>query len=59
MEIGNKIKKRTGYAFEGVIVSVFKNSVGAVRIVAEHTASKTPKNGGMLHIFSENQLQVL
>jgi hypothetical protein len=58
MKIGDKVKKVKGYAFEGEIVSVFENSKGETRIVAEHEGSKTDKTGGMLHIFSESQLEV-
>ena len=56
LKIGDKIKKSKGYAFEGVVVAVFKNTKGQVRIVAEHLGSQTEESGGMLHIFSETQL---
>ena len=56
MNVGDKIKKSKGYSFEGVVVSVFKNSKGQVRVVAEHSGSQNEESGGMLHIFSESQL---
>jgi len=52
-KVGDKVSKPKGYAFDGVVVSVFKTLTGNIRVVAELTTS----NGeGMLHIFSENQL---
>jgi len=56
MNVGDKIKKLKGYSFEGEVVSVFKNSKGQVRVVAEHSGSQNEESGGMLHIFSESQL---
>ena len=56
MNVGDLVKKEKGYAFEGDIVCVFKNTKGQVRIVAEHLGSQTESSGGMLHIFSESQL---
>ena len=58
MKIGDKITKSKGYAFEGEIVAIFKNTKGQVRIVAEHYGSQTETSGGMLHIFSESQLEI-
>lgn len=51
-KIGDKIKKNTGYAFDGIIVAIFQNTKGETRIVAEL------ENNGMLHIFSPNQLSL-
>lgn len=59
MKIGDKVKKKKGYAFDGIIVSVFENTKGQTRIVAEHLGSQTEESGGMLHIFNENQLEIL
>lgn len=54
-KIGDKIKKSKGYTFNGTVVSVFQNLAGETRIVAELTT----ENGlGMLHIFSESQLEL-
>ena len=57
IKLGDKVSKRKGYAFNGVVVAVFVNTKGQTRIVAEHTGSQTEESGGMLHIFSESQLQ--
>lgn len=54
-EVGDKIKKVSGYVFNGEIVSVFTNLAGETRIVAELT---TENGKGMLHIFSESQLEL-
>jgi hypothetical protein len=50
--IGDKVCKPKGYAFDGIVVAVFKNTNGDVRIVAEL------EGNGMLHIFSESQLEL-
>lgn len=52
MKIGDKIRKPNGYAFDGTIRSVFENSKGETRIVAELD------DNGMLHIFSPSQLEL-
>lgn len=59
MKIGDKVKKKKGYAFDGVIVAVFQNTKRQTRIVAEHLGSQTEESGGMLHIFNESQLMVI
>ena len=51
-KIGDKIQKPKGYKFDGIIVAIFQNTAGETRIVAEL------ENNGMLHIFSETQLQL-
>jgi hypothetical protein len=51
-KIGDKVKKPKGYAFDGIIVSIFENTKGELRIVAEL------ENNGMLHIFSPTQLEL-
>jgi len=50
-KIGDRIYKPKGYAFPGIIVSVFETTTGEIRLVAELD------NTGMLHIFSESQLE--
>ena len=50
-QVGDKIRKPKGYAFDGTIVSVFQNTKGDIRVVAELDGK------GMLHIFSESQLE--
>jgi hypothetical protein len=52
MQVGDKVSKPKGYAFDGIVVAVFKNTKGDVRIVAEL------EGNGMLHIFSESQLEL-
>lgn len=51
-KIGDKVRKIKGYAFDGIIVSVFNNTKGETRLVAEL------ENNGMLHIFNEDQLEL-
>jgi len=52
MKTGDKIRKLKGYEFNGTIRSVFENSKGETRIVAELDGN------GMLHIFSPSQLEL-
>ena len=53
-KVGDLVCKPKGYSFNGQVRSVFETSSGEVRVVAE----LSPGNGGgMLHIFSENQLE--
>lgn len=49
---GDKVCKPSGYAFDGAVVSVFTNTKGEVRLVVELDYN------GMLHIFSEKQLEL-
>ena len=51
-KIGDKVYKPKGYKFPGIVVSVFKTTSGEVRVVAEM------EDNGMLHIFSETQLEL-
>lgn len=51
-KVGDEIYKPKGYKFPGVVVSVFETTNGDIRIVAEM------KDNGMLHIFSESQLEL-
>ena len=55
--VGDKIRKVGGYAFDGEVVSVFKNTKGQIRIVAEHYGSQTESSGGLLHIFAASQIE--
>jgi len=48
---GDQIYKPKGYKFPGTIVSVFKNTKGGTRLVAEM------EDVGILHIFNEGQLE--
>jgi hypothetical protein len=53
-KVGDLVSKPKGYTYDGTVVSVFRNLAGEIRVVAELTTG----NGlGMLHIFSENQLE--
>ena len=52
--IGDRVRKRAGYAYPGVIVSVFATQAGAVRYVVE---ADHPFFAGMLHIFNGDQLE--
>ncbi|MEH2496200.1 MAG: hypothetical protein E6G80_17760 [Alphaproteobacteria bacterium] len=54
LKVGDLVKKRTGYAYPGVIVSVFTTQAGAVRYVVE---ADHPEFAGMLHIFNADQLE--
>jgi hypothetical protein len=56
-KVGDEIRKTKGYAFIGVVVSVFENTKGQVRIVAEHYGSQTKESGGLLHIFAASQIE--
>lgn len=65
--IGDKVFKPKGYRFEGEVRGVFTNRFGETRVAVELVNeipaaipihSPTPGNGnGMIHIFSENQLE--
>jgi hypothetical protein len=52
-KIGDEVYKPKGYKFPGIVVSVFQTTSGETRIVAEL------KDNGMLHIFSESQLELV
>lgn len=56
-KVGDFVTKTGGYAFRGAVVSVFENTKGQIRVVAEHVDSVTETSSGMLHIFSPNQLK--
>lgn len=51
-KVGDEVYKPKGYKFPGIVVSVFETTNGDIRIVAEM------KDNGMLHIFSESQLEL-
>ena len=53
-KIGDLITKPKGYSFDGEVRSVFTTKAGEVRVVAE---LKQGNGGGMLHIFSEGQME--
>jgi hypothetical protein len=51
-KIGDKVHKPSGYGFLGTVVSIFTTTAGSIRLVAEL------RDNGMLHIFSESQLEL-
>jgi len=57
MKKGDVVRKVKGYDFDGVVVAIFETTKGQTRIVAEHFDSQTEESSGMLHIFSETQLE--
>lgn len=52
-KVGDKVNKVKGYKFPGTIVSVFNTIKGDIRLVVEMD------NFGLLHIFNENQLEII
>ena len=53
-KVGDLVRKRAGYEYPGIIVSVFTTRAGAVRYVVE---ADHPEFAGMLHIFNGEQLE--
>jgi len=53
--VGDKVRKVKGYAWPGVVVAVFTNLKGDVRVVVECTV---PEVSGALHIYNEDQLEL-
>jgi len=53
-ELGDKVQKKKGYKWPGVVVSSFSTLAGEPRFVVECTV---PEVAGALHIFSAEQLQ--
>jgi len=51
--VGDKVTKTKGYAFDSTVVSVFENLAGDTRLVCESTVIP-----GMLHIFSPTQMEI-
>lgn len=50
--VGDRVTKPKGYRFNAEVVSVFWNTSGQVRVVAENA-------DGLLHIFNEDQLELV
>lgn len=50
---GDRVNKKSGYTFPGIIVSIFPTEAGLTRCVVEATGKDYK---GMLHIFSPEQL---
>jgi len=53
--VGDAVRKRTGYEYPGFIVAAFTTRAGAVRYVVE---ADHPAFTGMLHIFNGDQLEL-
>ena len=53
-KVGDRVQKRSGYRFPGIVRSVYPKGDGEIRydVEADH-----PAFAGMLHIFSEAQLE--
>ena len=54
LKVGDLVRKRAGYEYPGIIVSLFTTRAGAVRYVVE---ADHPGFVGMLHIFNGDQLE--
>lgn len=52
-QLGDTVQKKTGYAWPGIVVAVFKTISGEIRFVVECTV---PEVAGALHIYNESQL---
>lgn len=55
MNVGDKVYKRMGYRFPGIVRAIFKTSAGETRLVVECTAEEV---AGLLHIYNPDQIQV-
>ena len=53
--VGDRVRKKKGYGFPGVVVAVFMTTRGDVRLVVECTSLGVE---GMLHIFNPDQMQL-
>lgn len=56
MDVGDRVNKKEGYKWPGVIVSKFKTLAGKDRYVVECVAGEVQ---GALHIFNEKQLELI
>ena len=56
MKTGDRVQKIKGYKWPGIIVADFTTLQGHRRLVVECTS---PDIAGALHIYNEDQLQVL
>lgn len=54
-KVGDRVIKVSGYAWPGVVVSVFDTLKGERRVVVECTVAEV---AGALHIYNENQLKL-
>lgn len=53
-KVGERVHKRTGYKWPGIVVSVFQTLSNETRVVVECTV---PEVQGALHIYSPDQLE--
>jgi hypothetical protein len=56
MDVGDKVEKKIGYRWPGVIVASFFTTRGQERVVVKCTA---PGVEGALHVYSPDALQPL
>lgn len=56
LKIGDRVEKKCGYKWPGVVVAIFTTIGGKTRIVVECTASGVE---GALHIYSPDDLRVV
>lgn len=54
MTVGDQVRKRSGYAWPGIIVADFLTIEGKRRLVVECTV---PEVKGALHIYSPEQIE--
>jgi len=54
-KVGDKVIKVSGYAWPGIVVSVFDTLKGERRVVVECTVTEV---AGALHIYNESQLRL-
>jgi hypothetical protein len=53
-DVDDKVRKKSGYEFPGVIVSKFEKLDGSIRYVVESTVTEVE---GILHIYSADDLE--
>ena len=56
-KLGQKVNKKKGYAWKGVIIGVLQNSRGQIRVCAEQDGTQTKTSAGSIHIYNESQLE--
>lgn len=56
MQLGDNVRKKSGYSWPGTIVADFTNLKGQRRLVVECTV---PEVAGALHIYNPDQLEVV
>jgi hypothetical protein len=54
VRVGDRVRKRKGYEWPGIVVSVFDTLAGQKRYVVECTV---PEVAGALHIYNADQLE--